>query len=416
MPGAMHSASGFNRIEVVTGVERRRRWSLGEKLKAVEETLSSGMSVSYVARKYGISPSLLFRWRKLMTEGGKEAIRSDDAVVSAAEVRELKKRIRELERVLGKKTLENEILTEAVKLAHEKKKDKPPSRGSTGPLGMKAIADTMRVARSHLVERMKAGETPARCRYHKTDDAWLLPLIRELVDSRATYGYRRICALLNRKLEGMGKPAVNHKRVYRIMRQNGLLLTRHTGKQPKPHEGKVITLRSNLRWCSDGFEISCWNGQVVRVAFALDCCDREVISHVATTGGITGEMVRDLMTESVERRFGMVDLLPHRVEWLSDNGSCYTASETTAFAKDMGFISCFTPVRSPESNGMAEAFVKTFKRDYVYVHDRPDAKTIMAQLHQWFEDYNEYHPHKGLKMKSPRQFIRSQLLTASCPV
>ena len=99
---------------MVTGVERRRRWSLGEKLKAVEETRLPGMSVSYVARKYGIAPSLLFRWRKLMAEGGQEAVRSDDAVVSAAEVREL-------ERVLGKKTLENEILTEAVKLAHEKK-------------------------------------------------------------------------------------------------------------------------------------------------------------------------------------------------------------------------------------------------------------------------------------------------------
>ena len=121
MPGAMHSASGFERIEVVTGVERRRRWTLGEKLQAVEESRASGMTVSYVARKYGIAPSLLFRWRKLMAEGGKEAVRTDDAVVSAAEVRELKKRIRELERVLGKKTLENEILTEAVKLAHEKK-------------------------------------------------------------------------------------------------------------------------------------------------------------------------------------------------------------------------------------------------------------------------------------------------------
>jgi transposase len=94
---------------------------LGEKLKAVEETRSSGMSVSYVARKYRISPSLLFRWRKLISEGGEEALRCDEAAVSAAEVRELKKRIRELERVLGKKTLENEILTEAVKLAHEKK-------------------------------------------------------------------------------------------------------------------------------------------------------------------------------------------------------------------------------------------------------------------------------------------------------
>lgn len=55
-----------------------------------------------------------------MAEGGQEAVRSDDAVVSATEVRELKKRIRQLERVLGKKTLENEILTEAVKLAQEK--------------------------------------------------------------------------------------------------------------------------------------------------------------------------------------------------------------------------------------------------------------------------------------------------------
>jgi transposase InsO family protein len=282
---------------------------------------------------------------------------------------------------------------------------------------MKTIADTMGVARSHLVERMKPRAKLLRCRYNKVDDVWLLPLIRELVDSRATYGYRRICALLNRKLCEMGKSAVNHKRVYRIMSQNGMLLVRHTGRRPQlSHEGKVITLRSNLRWCSDGFEISCWNGQVMRIAFALDCCDREVISHIATTGGIAGEMVRDLMVESIEARFGPVARLPHAVEWLSDNGSCYTALETISFAKDMGFISCFTPVRSPESNGMAEAFVKTFKRDYVYVHDRPDAKTVMSQLLQWFEDYNEYHPHKGLKMKSPRQFIRSQLPTASCLV
>jgi hypothetical protein len=62
--------------------------------------------------------------------------------------------------------------------------------------------------------------------------------------------------------------------------QNRLLLVRHTGKRPRlAHEDKVATLRSNLRWCSNGFEIPCWNGQVVRVAFALDYCDREVISQ-----------------------------------------------------------------------------------------------------------------------------------------
>ncbi|ABB74600.1 hypothetical protein Nmul_A1297 [Nitrosospira multiformis ATCC 25196] len=82
-------------------------------------------------------------------------------------------------------------------------------------------------------------------------------------------------ALLNRKLEGMGKPAVNHKRVYRIMRQNGLLLARYTGKQRVlSHEGKVITLCSNLRWCSDGFEIPCLNGQVMGRRADRSACSR----------------------------------------------------------------------------------------------------------------------------------------------
>jgi transposase len=121
MPGAMTSASGFERIEVITSVQRRRRWSLDEKIRAVDESSIPGMTVSFVARKYGISPSLLFRWRKLMAEGGKVAVGADDAVVSAQEQRELKRRIRDLERALGRKTLEVEILKEAIEVAREKK-------------------------------------------------------------------------------------------------------------------------------------------------------------------------------------------------------------------------------------------------------------------------------------------------------
>ena len=91
-------------------------------------------------------------------------------------------------------------------------------------------------------------------------------------------------------------------------------------------------------------------------------------------------MVHDPMTESIEQRFGSVNRLPHSVEWLYDNGSCYTDRETITFAQDMGFISCFTPVRSPESNGMAEAFVKTFKRDYVMSMIVPMQKRLW---HSW---------------------------------
>jgi transposase len=110
-----------DRVEVFAGIQRRRRYSLDQKLTVLAEAAHPGMSISYVARRHGISPSLLFGWRRRMTEGGKEAVRVDDEVVASAEVRALEKRIRELERVLGKKTLENEILREALKIAHEKK-------------------------------------------------------------------------------------------------------------------------------------------------------------------------------------------------------------------------------------------------------------------------------------------------------
>lgn len=108
-------------IEVITGMQRRRRFSVSEKVRAVEEANLPGMNVSLVARRYGISPSMLFKWRKLMADGGKKAVQAQDEVVAAAEVRELKRQIVELQRVLGKKTVENEVLREAVKIAHEKK-------------------------------------------------------------------------------------------------------------------------------------------------------------------------------------------------------------------------------------------------------------------------------------------------------
>jgi len=114
-------SSSADRVEVFAGIQRRRRYTVDQKLAVLAEAAVPGMTISYVARRHGISPSLIFGWRRRMTEGGKEAVRADDEVVASAEVRALQKRIRELERVLGRKTLENEILREAIKVAHEKK-------------------------------------------------------------------------------------------------------------------------------------------------------------------------------------------------------------------------------------------------------------------------------------------------------
>ena len=117
----MDMTMSCEKVQVITSVERRRRFTVEQKIRLVEEANRPGMSVSHVARIHGIAPSQLFHWRRRMAEGSREAVEADDDVVSAAEVRDLKKQIRELQRVLGKKTLEVEILREAVELASEKK-------------------------------------------------------------------------------------------------------------------------------------------------------------------------------------------------------------------------------------------------------------------------------------------------------
>jgi putative transposase len=239
-------------------------------------------------------------------------------------------------------------------------------------------------------------------------EAELVEAIKEIIADMPTYGYRRVWAILRRAAAAEGRDSPNHKRVYRVMKVHGLLLQRHVGGDERRHDGRIAVDRSNLRWCSDGFELGCGNGEKVRVAFALDCCDREAIGFVATTEGIKGEDVRDLMTVAVESRFGQVNRLPSTIEWLTDNGSGYVAGETRRFAREIGLEPLTTPVESPQSNGMAEAFVRTIKRDYARVSPLPTAAAVIRQLPIWFDHYNRVHPHRALGYRSPREFIKAR--------
>lgn len=107
--------------EIIHSSATRRRWTPLEKQQIVHETYQSGVTVSYVARKHGIPPSQLFYWRKLMENSALTGVKAEESVVPQSEANELKRRIKQLEQVLGQKTLENEILREAVKLGREKK-------------------------------------------------------------------------------------------------------------------------------------------------------------------------------------------------------------------------------------------------------------------------------------------------------
>lgn len=123
------------KVEVITSVQRRRRWGAAEKMRMVEESLEPGASVSLVARRHGVNPNPLFTWRRLAAQGAFTAAAAGEEVVPASDYRALQQQIRELHRLLGKKTLEAEILKEALQHADPKKKlllrgPLPPRDGS----------------------------------------------------------------------------------------------------------------------------------------------------------------------------------------------------------------------------------------------------------------------------------------------
>lgn len=275
---------------------------------------------------------------------------------------------------------------------------------------MKSVCGVLGVARSAvLTKRARPSEWKDGRSRRVVDDAGLVQTIRCVVRDLPSYGYRRVWALVRRHSEAQGVATANPKRVYRVMREHDLLTRRRSTRRPYPgrHTGQVAVAESNQRWCSDGFEFRCDNGQVVRATFALDCSDREVMSWEASTKGQTGDTVRDVMLAAVESRFGN-DLPGQPIEWLTDNGAPYVAKMTLCRRNRADPVT--TPVCSPQSNGMAESLVKTIKRDYVAFMAKPDAPTAIAGLAEAFEHYNEHHPHSALNYRSQREYRRRRQL------
>lgn len=239
-------------------------------------------------------------------------------------------------------------------------------------------------------------------RYHRREDPVVVGQLREVLRDRGSYGHRRARVLVNRAFG----TSYGRGRMRRLMRMYGLAVpVRGRRRNGRVHRGVIQRDESNQRWSSDVLEIACWNGEVVHVVFALDCCDREVISYVATAASTGGVEIRRLMRQAMFARFGN-EKPKESIQWLSDNESIYTALETVIEAEKLGLVPITTPAASPESNGMSEAFVNTFKRDYVAGAELPSAARVLEQVPGWIEDYNTFAPHSALDMQTPAEYRR----------
>lgn len=233
--------------------------------------------------------------------------------------------------------------------------------------------------------------------------------LRTVLRDRATYGYRRATALVNRHF-GL---RYNRKRVRRVMELNGWTLPVRTRRRTgRAHTGRVARDGSNERWCSDSLQIACWNGEVVEIGFALDCCDRECLAVVAEPRDLAGADIRTLMHAAIQARLGGARPLAP-IQWLSDNEGMYTALETVICAERLGLVPITTPAYSPESNGLSEAFVHTLKRDYVSGADLSSATAVLEQLPRWIADYNGVAPHSALGYVPPLVYRAEQAAAAA---
>lgn len=143
---------------------------------------------------------------------------------------------------------------------------------------------------------------------------------------------------------------------------------------------------------------------VVRVAFVLDCHDRECLAVVAVPRALTSADVRQLLRDAVHTRFGAARA-PVPCEWLTDNGAVFTVLPTVLVAEHLGLVPITTPIASPESNGMAEAFVPTDDLDGADL----TATAVPQALPGWIADYNTEAPHSSLHMLSPVAWRRAQM-------
>jgi putative transposase len=133
---------------------------------------------------------------------------------------------------------------------------------------MKIVAEVIGVSRSNLVERLQERPKKRIGRPPLPDDE-LVAEIKAVIAELPTYGYRRVHAILKRQALANGCKPPNHKRVYWVMKVHELL--DYAGGVERRDDGWIAVDERSRRWCSDGFEIGCDNGERVRVAFALDC-------------------------------------------------------------------------------------------------------------------------------------------------
>lgn len=240
----------------------------------------------------------------------------------------------------------------------------------------------------------------------KSLDSNTTKAVEKIVSQKSTYGCPRIKAILARDYNIRVTKYMLHKY---LKAQNLLILKNRTRGVGRDHSGKIKVDQINTRWATDITSIKCWNGEKLRLAVVLDCCDRSIIAFKAQRT-IQACDIELMIQEALLKRFGDVLAPEGQLQLLHDNGPEFIEKKLNENLKVWNIESCSTPTYSPQSNGMVEAWNGTFKRDYVYENCLDDPEYVCSQIPKWIKEYNEFAPHSALEMKTPSEYFKLKIV------
>jgi putative transposase len=265
---------------------------------------------------------------------------------------------------------------------------------------MRQLADHLRDRYGVSIRRacrvIKLWKATYEYKHRRGSQAPLLQRIREIASVRVRYGYRRISVLLRRE----GWP-VNHKRVYRLYRADGLSLRY---KRPKRHKtaahrpAREAPASVNACWSMDFMSDQLFDGRRFRVLTVVDAFTRECLA-AEPDQAIKGEQVVEVL-EHLRQVRGAPNTI--RV----DNGPEFISKALDRWAYEHRVTLDFSRPGRPTDNAYIESFNGRLREECLNTHwfmSMPDAK---RKISAWKEDYNQMRPHTALAFKTPAEFAR----------
>lgn len=261
-------------------------------------------------------------------------------------------------------------------------------------VGVQRACRTLQFARSTVLYKSLADpQTELRIR------------LRDLATARVGYGYRRLHVLLQR--EGW---KVNHKRVYRLYREEGL------GLRKKPPRRRVACLkreerptatRKNECWSMDFVSDQLYDGRRIRVLTLVDNHTRESLAlHV-------GQSIRGRDVVEVLRRATMKHGIPEAIR--VDNGPEFISKDVDMWAYWNHVKLDFSRPGKPTDNAFIEAFNARFRMECLNEHWFMDLEDAREKIEGWRLDYNEVRPHSALGNMTPKEYVAQRIPSASAP-